>query len=198
MNNVLVFGPAWITGAICGQLVLIPFHSLNWGVAFGCIIGAVGQVIVSNMTSKREQVKNPIETLEALEAAATEVLRASHIGDQNFIACLRGDDAAKLRAALVALGDVFRKDADLIEVDARKGDRGRLFDANGKEIYRSVWANLRTGEVMRYRQTPSRSFIEVCGELIEDRIMFDAPLRFERRVVHKAPVTRPPEGNTVG
>jgi hypothetical protein len=46
---------------------------------------------------------------DAIIAAATEVLRASHIGDQNFISCLKGDDAARLRLALVALGDVFRQ-----------------------------------------------------------------------------------------
>ena len=46
--------------------------------------------------------------IDAIIAAATEVLRASHIGDQNFIKCLNGDDAARLRKALGLLEDVFR------------------------------------------------------------------------------------------
>jgi hypothetical protein len=48
--------------------------------------------------------------IDAIIAAAVEVLRASHIGDQNFIPCLNEDGAAKLRVALVNLGDVFRQD----------------------------------------------------------------------------------------
>jgi hypothetical protein len=47
--------------------------------------------------------------IDAIVTAAVAVLRASHIGDQNFIPCLNGDDAASLRLALVALGDVFRQ-----------------------------------------------------------------------------------------
>jgi len=46
--------------------------------------------------------------IDALIDAATEVLRASHIGDQNFISCLQGDDAKRLREALVTLEEVFR------------------------------------------------------------------------------------------
>jgi hypothetical protein len=47
--------------------------------------------------------------IDAIVTAAVAVLRASHVGDQNFIPCLNGDDAASLRVALVALGDVFRR-----------------------------------------------------------------------------------------
>ena len=46
---------------------------------------------------------------DQLIAAAVSVLRLSHIGDQNFIACLStGKSERDLRLALVALGDAFR------------------------------------------------------------------------------------------
>ena len=46
--------------------------------------------------------------MEELEAAAIAALRAASIGDQNFIRCLNGPDAAELRHALVHLADVLR------------------------------------------------------------------------------------------
>lgn len=55
-----------------------------------------------------KEVKPDDPDIDAIIAAATDVLRESHIGDQNFIECLNGDDAARLRTALVALGDAFR------------------------------------------------------------------------------------------
>ena len=50
---------------------------------------------------------------DALIAAAIEVLRASSRGDQNFIECLCGDDATRLRIALVTLADVFNSEGAL-------------------------------------------------------------------------------------
>jgi len=45
-----------------------------------------------------------------LIAVATSVLRLTHVGDQNFIACLAtGKSERELRLALVALDDVFRE-----------------------------------------------------------------------------------------
>lgn len=55
-----------------------------------------------------KEVKPDDPDIDAIIAAAANVLRESHIGDQNFIECLNGDDAARLRTALVALGDAFR------------------------------------------------------------------------------------------
>jgi hypothetical protein len=47
---------------------------------------------------------------DALEEAATAVIRAAAIGDQNFITCLRfNDDATRgLRLAIVSMADLLR------------------------------------------------------------------------------------------
>jgi hypothetical protein len=47
---------------------------------------------------------------DALEEAATAVIRAAAIGDQNFIPCLRfNDDATRgLRLTIVKLADILR------------------------------------------------------------------------------------------
>jgi hypothetical protein len=53
-----------------------------------------------------------IEQLEAVLEAATAVIKAASIGDQQFISCLRiepTERTTRLRAALVALGDVLRE-----------------------------------------------------------------------------------------
>jgi hypothetical protein len=50
--------------------------------------------------------------IDKLIAAATEILHLSHHGDQQFIKCLRGNGAAKLRLAIVKLNGVFREDID--------------------------------------------------------------------------------------
>ena len=49
--------------------------------------------------------------LLALLSLATDVVRASARGDQQFISCLRGDEeeTVKLRLAIVSLGEALRR-----------------------------------------------------------------------------------------
>ena len=51
------------------------------------------------------------DRIEQLDALATEVLRASHHGDQHFIQCLTYSDptTTRLRLAIVALADFLRE-----------------------------------------------------------------------------------------
>jgi hypothetical protein len=51
------------------------------------------------------------DRIEQLDALATEILRASHHGDQHFIQCLTGDDerTTRLRLAIVAMSDYLRE-----------------------------------------------------------------------------------------
>ena len=50
------------------------------------------------------------DRIEQLDAMATEILRASHHGDQHFIRCLTFNDpgTTRLRLAIVALADFLR------------------------------------------------------------------------------------------
>ena len=52
-----------------------------------------------------------LDEQQQLDALATEVLRASHHGDQHFIQCLAFSDPAttRLRLAIVALADFLRE-----------------------------------------------------------------------------------------
>ncbi len=51
------------------------------------------------------------DRIEQLDTMATEVLRASHHGDQHVIQCLTGHDerTTRLRLAIVALADFLRE-----------------------------------------------------------------------------------------
>ena len=46
------------------------------------------------------------------EAAAAKVLQASHCGDQNFIAALRGPECEALRSALLELVEAYKEEMD--------------------------------------------------------------------------------------
>lgn len=56
-------------------------------------------------------IREAADRIEKLDKLATDVLRASHRGDQNFVPCLRvdTDDAYKLGLALVRLGEQMRE-----------------------------------------------------------------------------------------
>ena len=51
-----------------------------------------------------------IERLRTLMTLCIRVLRATHLGDQNFQPCLTGVDAAEIRRTLVQLDDFLRNE----------------------------------------------------------------------------------------
>jgi hypothetical protein len=49
LSDMLIFGTAWAIGSVCGKLVLWPFDASNWAIAFGCTLGAIGQIVVARI-----------------------------------------------------------------------------------------------------------------------------------------------------
>ena len=86
----------------------------------------------------------------------------------------------KLCASVLPACLVARREPDRI-VSVDRGDHGKLFDAYGRHIQRSVEANLTTGRCVVFKT-------DQYGNLIHNRIECErmvihcpAPMRFERR-----------------